>query len=867
MAKYEPARVEEKWQKAWDEADAYRTKAAPQRPYYVLEMFPYPSGKIHIGHVRNYAMGDVVARTKRAQGFDVLHPMGWDAFGMPAENAALQTGKHPRDWTLSNIEVMRGQLKRMGLALDWDREFATCEPDYYRHQQKLFLDFFDKEFIERKESMVNWDPVDHTVLANEQVIDGKGWRSGAPVERRVLSQWFFRITDRAEDLLAALDDGRLSGWPEHVKQMQRNWIGKSKGLKMAFPLTAVAGALPGGMDSLPIYTTRPDTLYGASFLGVSPDHPLAKHYASDDPGLAAYLAECQAAGTSEEAIEKAEKTGYPLPVTGRHPFTCEELPVFVANFILMQYGTGAIFACPAHDQRDLDFARKYGLPVKTVVRPPDADADFAVENEAFTDPGTIINSGFLDGLPVEEALPKAIARIEEMGWGQGTTNYRLRDWGISRQRYWGCPIPIIHCESCGAVPVPKGQLPVELPDVPAEAFGEPGNPLDKDYAKAWREVSCPSCGGAARRETDTMDTFVDSSWYYARFASQPSDAPVNPSEANAWLPVNQYIGGIEHAILHLLYARYFMRNMKDCGYTDQDEPFANLFTQGMVTHATYKDESGNWLLPEEVRIEGSSATHAETGRSVLTGAIEKMSKSKKNVVSPDAIADRYGADAARFFMLSDSPPERDVEWTESGVEGASRFVTRVYDLCAAQEGLLASAPSDMPATDDDTELRRATHATIAGVTADIEAFRFNKAIARLYEFLGALKGLATGTDAERFMAAEALSALCRLVAPFCPHLAEECWEKIGGKGLCCDAPWPQADEALLVADTVTVPVQVGGKRRGEVAVSPEATREEVEAAALAEPAVARFVEGQTVRKVIAVPNKPSGWRIVNVVVG
>ncbi|MBB4658020.1 leucyl-tRNA synthetase [Parvularcula dongshanensis] len=922
MAKYDPKPIEEKWQARWREAESFATPKDPKNPYYVLEMFPYPSGRIHIGHVRNYAMGDVVARTKRAQGYDVLHPMGWDAFGLPAENAAMQTGGHPRDWTYGNIEVMRGQLQRMGLALDWSREFATCDEAYYGQQQRLFLDFLSRGFVERKESMVNWDPVDHTVLANEQVIDGKGWRSGAPVERRVLSQWFFKITDRAEDLLAALDDGRLAGWPEHVRQMQRNWIGKSKGLKMAFPLTAQAGALPEGTRDLPIYTTRPDTLYGASFLGVAPDHPLAKHFAHDDPGLAQFLTECQAAGTSEEAIEKAEKRGYRLPVTGRHPFTDEELPVYVANFILMTYGTGAIFACPAHDQRDLDFARKYDLPVKPVVCPPDADpATFEVGDEAFTDPGTIINSDFLDGLPVEEALPAAIAKIEEMGWGEGTTNYRLRDWGVSRQRYWGCPIPVIHCDACGAVPVPQDQLPVTLPDVPAEEFKKTGNPLDRDVCKDWREVPCLSCSGPARRETDTMDTFVDSSWYYARFASQPEGAPVAKAEADAWLPVNQYIGGIEHAILHLLYARYFMRNMKDCGYTDRDEPFENLFTQGMVTHETYRDHLFQYVSPDDVEFikwDGSEPSDGELRRmwdnakrvsnpvilnreehqlsddpdffrGVIDVAkregragirlftpgsgkrepirefvrilpIEKMSKSKKNVVSPDAIADRYGADAARFFMLSDSPPERDVEWTESGVEGASRFVNRVYDLCAAHEGVLAGAGTPEGTSD----LRRATHGTVQGVTDDIAAFRFNKAIARLYEFLGSLKGL---KDAPAPETAEALSALARLVAPFCPHLAEECWSALGGQGLVCDAPWPIAEPSLLQADTVTVPVQVGGKKRGEVTVAADADRETVEAAALAEPAVVRFLEGKEVRKVIAVPNKPSGWRIVNVVAG
>ncbi|MEM1409741.1 MAG: leucine--tRNA ligase, partial [Pseudomonadota bacterium] len=647
MVRYNPAASEPKWQQRWADEKCFEAGRDPSKPkYYVLEMFPYPSGRIHIGHVRNYAMGDVIARFKRAQGFDILHPMGWDAFGLPAENAARDNGGHPRDWTYGNIEVMRGQLQRMGLAIDWSREFATCDPEYYVHQQKLFLEFWQKGFIERRESLVNWDPVEMTVLANEQVIDGKGWRSGAAVERKSMATWFFRITDRAEDLLAALSDGRLAGWPAHVKTMQEKWIGRSEGLRMSFPLTS--DGLPAEMDALEVYTTRPDTLYGASFLGVAPDHPLAKHFADQDPATAAFIAECQAQGTSEADIEKADKKGHRLPVTGRHPFTNEELPVFIANFILMQYGTGAIFACPAHDQRDLDFARKYDLPVRTVVCPDDADPEtFEVGDEAYVGPGKIIRSEFLNGLDVPEALAASIAKVEEMERGQGTTNYRLRDWGLSRQRYWGCPVPVIHCPKCGPVPVPPGDLPIALPDVSPEEFRTPGNPLDRDCARGWRNVPCPACGTDARRDTDTMDTFVDSSWYFARFASQPENAPVDKAEGDGWLPVQQYIGGIEHAILHLLYARYFMRNLKDCGYTDVDEPFTNLFTQGMVTHATYQNAEGQWLFPEEVDFDGDHPRLSEGGGEVRVGPVEKMSKSKKNVVSPEAIADAYGADAAR----------------------------------------------------------------------------------------------------------------------------------------------------------------------------------------------------------------------------
>ncbi|NHK28124.1 leucine--tRNA ligase [Parvularcula flava] len=860
MARYNPKETEPRWRKAWDEADSFKAVASGDKPkYFVLEMFPYPSGRIHIGHVRNYAMGDVIARYKKAQGFNVLHPMGWDAFGMPAENAAMQSGGHPRDWTYGNIEIMREQLKQMGLAIDWSREFATCDPEYYVHEQRMFLEFWKKGFIERKESMVNWDPVDQTVLANEQVIDGKGWRSGAPVERRRLSQWFFRITDRADDLLAALEDGRLAGWPDNVKTMQKNWIGKSKGLKMRFH--ADAGA-PRGFEAIEIYTTRPDTLFGASFVGVSPDHPLAAEFAKDDPKLQAFINECQAAGTSEEAIEKADKRGYRLAMTVKHPFVeGKTLPVYVANFILMQYGTGAIFACPAHDQRDLDFARKYDLDVIPVVCPPDADpASFDVTDEAYVGPGTIFNSGFLNGLPVDEALPKAIAKIEEMGDGQGTTNYRLRDWGISRQRYWGCPIPVIHCEKCGVVPVPEQDLPVKLPD---EAdFSKPGNPLDRN--PVFVNTTCPECGADARRETDTFDTFVDSSWYFARFAAPTPDAPTDPEEANYWLPVDQYIGGIEHAILHLLYARYYTRNMMECGHVNVAEPFENLFTQGMVVHETYLDADetkklkDRWLFPEQVEKKDGKVISIETGEEVIVGSIEKMSKSKKNVVSPEEIAETYGADAARWFMLSDSPPERDVEWSEAGVEGAWRLINRIWDLCEPNAGIFNRAGADIPAGTD-PELRRLTHVTVDGVTDDIEHFRFNKAIARLYEFINGLKKAAP--NASEAAVSEGLSALTRLIAPFIPHLAEECWAHLGGEGLACDAPWPKAEKALLVSETITMPVQVNGKRRTEITVPADADKEAVEKLAIEDEAVQRHLDGMQIVKLIVVPG-----RIINIVV-
>jgi len=859
MPRYNPKEVEPKWRDRWNEAGCFNAEPAGDKPnYYVLEMFPYPSGRIHIGHVRNYAMGDIIARYKKASGFNVLHPMGWDAFGMPAENAAMQTGSHPAKWTYANIEAMRDQLKRMGLSIDWTREFATCDPEYYQQQQRLFLDFWRRGFAYRKESYVNWDPVDQTVLANEQVIDGRGWRSDAPVERRKLSQWFLKITDEADDLLAALDDGRLSGWPDNVKLMQKNWIGKSKGLSMKFRFAGGTSKFtpPDGFeDGLEIYTTRPDTLFGASFCAIAPDHPLAAQFADDNPELQAFIAECLKTGVSEEAIEKAEKRGFALPIEMAHPFDDRRLPVYVANFVLMQYGTGAIFGCPAHDQRDLDFARKYDLYVPPVVLPPDADpASFEVADEAYVGPGTLFNSAFLDGLSIEDGITAAIAKIEEMGQGAGATQYRLRDWGVSRQRYWGCPIPAIHCNECGIVPVPENDLPVRLPE---EAdFSVPGNPLDRH--PTWKHANCPQCGGKGTRETDTFDTFVDSSWYFARFAAPAPDKPVDKKAADYWLPVDQYIGGIEHAILHLLYARYFMRLMKQCGYLSVDEPFANLFTQGMVVHASYKGADGRWLLPEQVIIENGAARHAETGEPVTVGPIEKMSKAKKNVVSPEAIAETYGADAARWFMLSDSPPERDVEWTDAGVDGAWRLVGRIWETVSPAKDLLKKNDLSKPAAGaTDNALRQATHNAIAGVTDDIDNFRFNKAIARIYEFLNILKKAKTSGDWAR---AEALGALTQLIAPFTPHLAEECWETLGGKGFVCEAPWPKADPSLLARETLVLGVQVNGKRRAELEVAADADNKTVENLALSAEAVKRHIDGKTIRKIVVVPG-----RIVNIV--
>jgi leucyl-tRNA synthetase len=858
MARYNPKEVEPRWRDAWAERDVFRASndARDKPKYYVLEMFPYPSGRIHMGHVRNYAMGDVVARFKRARGFNVLHPMGWDAFGMPAENAAMERGVHPKGWTYDNIAAMREQLKLLGLSIDWSREFATCDPAYYGQQQRWFLKLLQRGLVYRKEAQVNWDPVDMTVLANEQVIDGRGWRSGAVVEKRKLTQWFLRITDYADALLEGLTT--LDRWPDKVRLMQENWIGRSKGLRLTFRW---AGEAPSREmnEGLEVYTTRPDTLFGASFVGIAPDHPLAEQLAAADPKVAAFVAECRRGGTSEADIEAAEKLGLNTGIEVVHPFDPNwKLPVWIANFILMDYGTGAIFGCPAHDQRDLDFARKYELPVRPVVLPPGADpASFDVADEAYVGPGTIFNSDFMDGLGVEDAKAAAIARVEAQSQGEGATVYRLRDWGVSRQRYWGCPIPVIHCGKCGVVSVPDDQLPVELPD--DVSFDRPGNPLLRH--PTWRHTTCPSCGGPAERETDTLDTFVDSSWYFARFTDPDAAQPIDKAAADYWLPVDQYIGGVEHAVLHLLYARFITRALKDEGMLSVEEPFAGLFTQGMVTHETYRASDGAWVEPVFVELSGEGrgrgAKHRKTGEALEIGDIEKMSKSKKNVVAPEEIFETYGVDAARLFVMSDSPPERDVQWTTGGVEGAGRFVQRVWAEFESQ-------PKAIPAAEPADELRRATHKLIKAVTESIEHFRFNSGIARLYEFLNILKDFKADGATPPVLAAraEALSVFARLISPFTPHLAEECWTLIGGEGMAVDAPWPTFDPALAEDSEVVMPVQVNGKRRGEVRAARDASEAAVRELALSDPAVSGHLEGMTVRKVIVVPG-----RIVNIVAG
>jgi leucyl-tRNA synthetase len=851
MARYNPKESEPKWRKAWTDADSFRAVADRSKPkYYVLEMFPYPSGRLHMGHVRNYALGDVIARFKRARGFSVLHPMGWDAFGLPAENAAMERGVDPKAWTYDNIARMRDELKQLGLSIDWSREFATCDVGYYGKQQAWFLDLHARGLVYRKESVVNWDPVDQTVLANEQVVDGRGWRSGAVIEKRKLNQWAMRITDYADQLVDDLQT--LDRWPEKVRVMQENWIGRSKGLKFRFHFAGEAPA-----PELEVYTTRPDTLFGASFVGIAPDHPLAAAVAARDPKAAAFVEECRRGAVSEAEIETAEKKGYDTGLKVKHPFDPTwELPVWIANFILMDYGTGAIFACPAHDQRDLDFCRKYGLPVKPVVLPPGEDpAAFQVGDEAYTGPGVIYHSRFLDGLDIEAAKSDAIARIEAQGDGEGATVFRLRDWGVSRQRAWGCPIPVVHCPEHGVVPLPKSALPVAHPaDI---EFGKSGNALDRH--PTWKHTTCPTCGGPATRETDTLDTFVDSSWYFVRFANPDAAEPIDKAAADYWMPVDQYIGGIEHAVLHLLYARFVTKALADDGQLGVREPFAGLFTQGMVTHETYRRQNGDWVEPGEIEVvsEGNirSARLLETGEPVSIGDSEKMSKSKRNTVAPEEIFDVYGVDAARLFVLSDSPPDRDVQWTTGGVQGAWRFVNRVWDEFDSQ-------PDAIPAAEPDPDLRRATHKLVKQVTEAIDTFRFNSGIARFYEFLNLLKANPAKGATAAVLAArqEALSAFARLIGPFTPHLAEECWVRIGGQGMVVAADWPTFDPALTEDAVKVLPVQVNGKRRGEISAPAGAEPAEVEKIVLADPEITQRLEGLTVRKIIVVKD-----RIVNIV--
>jgi leucyl-tRNA synthetase len=893
--RFEPRDSDPRWQREWEARGTFHADdSSPKPKAYVLEMFPYPSGRIHMGHVRNYTMGDVLARFKRMTGHEVLHPMGWDAFGMPAENAAMEKKVHPGEWTFQNIEAMKAQLKRLGFALDWSRELATCKPDYYGQEQALFLDLYAAGLVYRKESAVNWDPVDMTVLANEQVIDGRGWRSGALVERRKLSQWFLKITDFADQLLEGLDS--LDQWPDKVKLMQANWIGRSKGLRFKFALAespapsgeglgvgpvdldgAILDTAPGiavpAIDAVEVFTTRPDTIFGASFVAVAADHPLAQSLVATTPGLAAFIEECRHTGTAAAEIETAEKKGFDTGLSAVHPLDpAWKLPVFVANFVLMEYGTGAVFGVPAHDQRDYEFARKYMLPITRVVAKSADHADDPIGAEADSDPGIIVHSRFLDGMQSEAAKSAVIERAEAGGWGQGTTVYRLRDWGVSRQRYWGTPIPIIHCETCGPQPVPKDQLPIVLPD--DVSFEHPGNPLDRH--PTWKHVDCPKCGQSARRETDTLDTFVDSSWYFIRFASAPKDKPFDRAIAEQWLPVGQYIGGVEHAILHLLYARFWTRALAHIGQLDVAEPFTGLFTQGMVTHETYKDLAGNWLATDEV----ADGKIIATGEPVTIGRVEKMSKSKKNTVDPAPILDRYGADAVRWFMLSDSPPERDLPWSIAGIEGCARFVQRLWRATEILPGTgrgtaseagggggsvssespvdgplhqLAAGPP--PRAGEELSLTRKLHQTIAGIAADVEALSFNKAVAKLYELVGAIEKASPSAARD-----EAARALILLAAPMIPHIAEEAWARADGEGLVADAPWPAVDPAMLVEDEVTIAVQVNGKLRDTLTVAKGLDKPALEALALGSDKIVRLLDGAAPKKVIVVPD-----RLVNIV--
>jgi leucyl-tRNA synthetase len=854
-SRYNFKETETRWQQVWEDRQCFVVSEQSDNPkYYVLEMFPYPSGRIHMGHVRNYALGDLVARYKKARGFNVLHPMGWDAFGLPAENAAIENNVHPAKWTRENIATMRTQLKSMGLSYDWTREIATCEPEYYRHEQKMFLDFLEEGLVYKKESWVNWDPVENTVLANEQVIDGKGWRSGVEVEKRQLSQWFLKITEYAQDLLEEISN--LERWPDRVRLMQENWIGRSEGAHLYFDVS-------GEDDKLEVYTTRPDTIFGASFCALSANHPLTLKIAENNDELQAFIAECNRMGTSEAAIEKAEKLGFDTGLTCAHPFIDgKTVPLYVANFVLMDYGSGAIFGCPAHDQRDLDFARKYDLEVVPVVAPKDANPDtFSVGTEAYVGDGVLINSDFLNGMDVPAAKALIIDRFEAISAGTRAINYRLRDWGVSRQRYWGCPIPVIHCDICGTQPVPEDQLPVELPE--DVDLGVPGNPLD--HHPTWKHVNCPKCNNNAIRETDTFDTFFESSWYFARFAD-PKNEEIGFSKkaADYWLPVDQYIGGIEHAVLHLLYSRFFTRALKQCGYISDKEPFAGLMTQGMVCHATYRDEKGAWVLPENVEDgDNGGYIHRDSKLSVTMGRSEKMSKSKKNVVDPEAIIGSYGADTARLFMLSDSPPDRDLDWTDSGIEGAMRYVNRLWRMVTTPPFTPSPISEEQPKEIGGGALNvhKAVHKTIHGVSTDLDKFHFNKAVARIRELTNAVSDLSANDPGSPWVLREGLETVVRLIGPMMPHLAEELWSALGHDNILTETPWPVADETLLVDETVTVAVQVNGKLRGTLELQKDEDKQIAEKCALELDGVIAAMSGKPARKVIVIPN-----RIVNVVI-
>ncbi|RZI47135.1 leucine--tRNA ligase [Candidatus Finniella inopinata] len=826
--------VEEKWQRTWDQLNLYTTKETNKPKCYVLEMLPYPSGRLHMGHVRNYAIGDAIARFKAAQGFEVLHPMGWDAFGLPAENAAIQHNTHPGLWTIQNIAEMKKQLQRLGFSYDWQREVATCNPDYYGHEQKIFLDFYKKGLIYRKESWVNWDPMENTVLANEQVVNGRGWRSGAVVEKRKLNQWSIKITSYADSLLKDLN--QLKGWPEKVTKMQENWIGRSEGALVKFKLQHDQ------IQTLDVFTTRPETLFGASFCAISANHPLTEQVAAQNPDLRDFVAECQKMITTEEAVSTVEKKGFDTGLRVIHPLDEHKtLPVYVANFVLMDYGTGALFGCPAHDERDFEFATKYQLPVQAVVQ--------TNQHLPYTGPGLVINSGFLNGLTVEKAREIAIRHLEETGQGEGRTTYRLRDWSVSRQRYWGCPIPIIHCPSCGAVPVSEKDLPVILPqDV---AFDKPGNPLD--HHPTWKHVDCPTCGQKSCRETDTLDTFFESSWYFMRYINPNCDQPLDREACQKWLPVDWYIGGVEHAVLHLLYARFFTKALRDCGYLTLDEPFQNLITQGMVCHETYQDAKGQWLYPDEVtKGDDGKPVHVQTGEKVVIGRAEKMSKSKRNLVDPQQIMDSYGADAARFFILSDTPPDRDFDWNTEALDGAWRYLNRVWRVI--------HEVIDAPKSAGETTLLKKAHQYLAKLTDAYERNAFNKAIAFHRELTREVEEQGEKTLPDQLN--QVLKILIQTLAPIAPHIAHELWCQVTGDphAVLHHQLWPTIDATLAAVEEITIAVQVNGKLKGSFATAPDSDTSVLEQHALTLPAVVEMLQGNSPKRVIVVPN-----RIVNVV--
>ncbi len=849
--------TEYKWRQYWQDQKSFEinTELTSDKPsYYVLEMFPYPSGRLHMGHVRNYMIGDIIARYKRAKGFNVLHPMGWDAFGLPAENAASEHNVHPATWTYENITTMRLELQRLGFGFDWSKEFATCDPEYYGQGQKILLDFYKEGLLYQKESLVNWDPVENTVLANEQVENGRGWRSGALVERRKMTQWSLKISDFSDDLLDGLDT--LKQWPEKVITMQRNWIGKSVGAYVNFPLVTPMESI----KEIEVFTTRPDTLFGASFIGISPNHPLAEKCAKENSELTAFIDDCNKSATSEEALEKAEKKGMPTGLEVSHPFDRSlKLPIYVANFVLMEYGTGAVFACPAHDQRDLDFARKYNLPVRPVVQSARPEKRGEILDTAFTDDGVIFNSQFLDGLTCAKAKIKALATLEEKKIGRKATTYRLRDWGISRQRYWGCPIPFIKCDTCGTVPVPKADLPVILPE--DVTFDKPGNPLD--HHPTWKHTTCPSCSGKAIRETDTLDTFFESSWYFHRFISQPRNKPFDGDIVAKWLPVDQYIGGVEHAVLHLLYSRFFTRALNKCGYHNVKEPFKALLTQGMVCHETYKDDQGKWLYPDEVRFDGPTPVHAQKKTPVTVGRSEKMSKSKRNTVEPQDIIDEYGVDTARMFVISDSPPERDFEWSQSGVQGTWKYLSKIWRQAQNSLPILVKVNSDIPLNLNKAslDLRRVTHKAIAQATRHLECIALNTYISTLRTFSNDLAKAENNGTIDKSVLKEAFSTLIQLLNPVAPHITEEIWQKLGCKKAIVDTSWPTADSSLLEEDSYIQAIQINGKLRGTMELSKSLGKKEIETMALAHENVTRFTEGKTIKKIIVIPGK-----VVNIVV-